>query len=469
MMKKLLYTLFLAWIYTITIAQSTTIEPGLVLPKMSFALRNGMENPANGTLVFDTNTQSYWYRRNNSWTELLNTTLGGNFWQLSGTSIKNNNAGGFWSKNPIGVPENANNETYPPTAPVNEAGTRLMWIPSRSAFRVGTVNNTEAWSAENIGLFSFATGFNTKASGVFSSTFGYDSESAGYYAFAAGYNARATNVAAIALGSNVIVRAGYAVGIGRDIIVEGVNAIALGRSAIATGNSSVALGTSIHTNQQKGSFVFGDSDPLEAGTTYSGAPDEFVARFYNGYYFMTSGNQFRTGAFMGRGQSTWSAVSDSTRKEKFIAADGETFLLKLRDLKLGSWNYKNQDKQPERFYGPMAQEIFAAYGKDKYGTIGTDTTVSTLNMDGLLFIFAKALEQRTADLQRSEQHLKQGYAQLSAENEQLKNLIGKLDARLSVIETTGNLKKNNQSVKQNSYKKASASVVFKTNNNSRNR
>jgi hypothetical protein len=40
----------------------------------------------------------------------------------------------------------SDDNTNPTTAPFSGAGTRLMWIPSRSAFRVGTVssNDTDA-------------------------------------------------------------------------------------------------------------------------------------------------------------------------------------------------------------------------------------------------------------------------------------------------------------------------------------
>ena len=148
----------------------------------------------------------------------------------------------------------------------------------------------------------------------------------------------------------------------------------------------------------------------------------------------TSGNTFatRTGVQIANGQTAWSAISDSTRKEKFLIADGEDFLKKLRSLKLGSWNYKVNKTNPERFYGPMAQEIFAAFGKDKLGTIGNDTTVSTLNMDGLLFIFAQALEKRTQSLQEENNNLKRQMSELQKSDlSALMNRLEKLEAMLN--------------------------------------
>jgi len=46
--------------------------------------------------------------------------------------------------------------------PVNGAGTRMMWVPSKGAFRAGAVNYTQ-WDNANIGLYSAAFGYSTTA------------------------------------------------------------------------------------------------------------------------------------------------------------------------------------------------------------------------------------------------------------------------------------------------------------------
>ena len=45
----------------------------------------------------------------------------------------------------------------------------------------------------------------------------------------------------------------------------------------------------------------------------------------------------------------------------------------------------------------MAQDFFAAFGHDGIGTIGTDTTITSTDMDGILMIAAQALEQRSVE------------------------------------------------------------------------
>ncbi|MCK5107942.1 MAG: hypothetical protein KAQ83_04410, partial [Nanoarchaeota archaeon] len=55
--------------------------------------------------------------------------------------------------------------------PTSGAGTRMMWIPEKAAFRAGEVTATE-WDAANVGAYSFAGGYRTKASGGSSTAFG---------------------------------------------------------------------------------------------------------------------------------------------------------------------------------------------------------------------------------------------------------------------------------------------------------
>ena len=95
------------------------------------------------------------------------------------------------------------------------------------------------------------------------------------------------------------------------------------------------------------------------------------------------------------GANSWTTISDSTLKENFQQTDGEYFLNSIKELKLGSWNYKAQDSSI-RHYGPMAQEIFHYFGKDEFGTIGNDITLATADMDGIMMIALQALEERTS-------------------------------------------------------------------------
>ena len=113
---------------------------GFLPPRMTSAQRTVIVSPADGLLVFDSDTQSYWFRQSGAWIELPKN----NYWQLNGSAgneIKNTNSGGFWSANVTGLTTLSDDSSNPPIAPSTGAGTHMMWIPSRSAFREGTIDD----------------------------------------------------------------------------------------------------------------------------------------------------------------------------------------------------------------------------------------------------------------------------------------------------------------------------------------
>lgn len=91
---------------------------------------------------------------------------GGGLWTQTLGFIENTNSNGFWSRYSSALPVAADNTTYPPAAPTAGNGTRMAWIPSRSAFQGGTFNTADGsvrFVSENIGLFSFCYGLNSES------------------------------------------------------------------------------------------------------------------------------------------------------------------------------------------------------------------------------------------------------------------------------------------------------------------
>ena len=107
------------------------------------------------------------------------------------------------------------------------------------------------------------------------------------------------------------------------------------------------------------------------------------------------------------GEVAYTFTSDKAKKENFQPVDGEEVLSKLRSLEISSWNIIGQDPEKFRHYGPMAQDFFAAFGKDGVGTIGTATTINTGDLAGILMIAVQRLEERNVELKARVEELQQ--------------------------------------------------------------
>jgi hypothetical protein len=192
-----------------------------------------------------------------------------------GNEIQNTNAGGFWSSYNTLVPFNATNITNPPTAPVAGSGTRMMWIPSRSAFRCGSVSGN-AWDANNVGLHSFAAGYNSWASGIGNVAMGMGAISDGTSnTFAFGENARAST--------------GYGnMAFGMGSIADGTsNTIAIGESAHASGNGSMAFGSFALADGSVRSIAMGENTRASGNNSTSIGTGTIANAYYSlalGYY-----------------------------------------------------------------------------------------------------------------------------------------------------------------------------------------
>jgi hypothetical protein len=302
--------------------------------------------------------------------------------------------------------------------PVEGEGMRLMWHPRKAAFRSGRVQGTE-WDEFYVGFQSFAVGRNTIANGENSAAFGTTTSAGGYSSIVTGVNSVASGNISTAMGS-------YST-------ASGPNSTAIGLYTSASGGYSTAMGSYVSTNNFDGSFFLGDFstwDPINGSVTHSSSADNQISmRFAGGYRFFTNSDA-DVGVLLEAGANSWTTISDSTKKENFIYADGEQFLNNISKLKLGSWNYKTQNEK-KRHYGPMAQEIFRYFGKDEFGTIGNDSTLATADIDGIIMICLQALEKRTSELREKEDELKSAVEKIS----NLENSITILSAEIKELKT----------------------------------
>jgi hypothetical protein len=256
------------------------------------------------------------------------------------------------------------------TIPATGAGTRMMFHAFKGAFRVGQVTGSQ-WDDSNIGQHSFAAGRNTIA--------------------------KAQNSAAF----------------GSDVTADAQESFAAGDTVTASGKASIALGTDA-TASHKGTFVFGDQS---SGTTLtSSANNQFLVRAAGGTTIYSNG-ALTAGVTLASGGGSWSSVSDYHRKENFIPVNGEEVLQHIRSIPISTWNYKSQDASI-RHLGPMAQDLYSAFG------VGEDEKlINTIDIDGVNLAGVQALEARTVAQQNEIDALKARNSKLEERLQRLEGLL----------------------------------------------
>jgi hypothetical protein len=127
------------------------------------------------------------------------------------------------------------------TTPVSGAGTRMMWIPAKAAFRAGIINGDE-WDDANIGLYSIALGNGPKASGFCSTAMGTNTTASDNFSTAMGYSTTASGTTCTAMGNRTIASRNVSTAMGNHSSANGDASTAMGNYTIASGSGSTAMG-----------------------------------------------------------------------------------------------------------------------------------------------------------------------------------------------------------------------------------
>ncbi len=163
-----------------------------------------------------------------------------------------------------------------------------------------------------------------------------------------------------------------------------------------TGSSNTACGVVALINNTTGS----NNTAIGAGANVT-ADNLTNATAIGAGAVVNASNKIRlgnAGVTVIEGQVAYTFPSDRNQKENFRPVDGNEVLRKIREFNLASWNYKGHDPKQFRHYGPMAQDFFAVFGEDGVGKIGTETTINSGDMAGILMVAVQALEKRTAEV-----------------------------------------------------------------------
>ncbi len=209
----------------------------------------------------------------------INITLG-----QSSVIIQPNGNNGILSQNTTTVTTNPVSFT----TPVSGAGTRLMWMPAKSALRVGTVDGTQ-WDASNIGVWSNAFGYSTTASSYASTSMGYGTTASGVYSTSMGYLTTASNDFSTSMGGNTTASGSYSTSMGGNTIASGLFSTSMGGGTIASGLFSTSMGNSTiasgdfstsmgngTTAQSYASLVLGRNNIVSGNTTSWVATDPLL-------------------------------------------------------------------------------------------------------------------------------------------------------------------------------------------------
>jgi|GEM_PF-1274518 len=228
------------------------------------------------------------------------------------------------------------------------AGTKLMFLPHKRAFRVGTLANGAAsvyWNPDSIGEYSFASGLNTRAQGYGSTAMGRDTEASNSYSFASGFftnsdgqyatamgfNTDARGLASTALGYGSDAEENYSVSIGyfteanaiystafgNNTRAQSYNSLAIGRYNVGGGSPTswfdtdplFEIGNGVSNTNRSNAMTVRKNGNVGIGTTAPGAP-----LHVNGIVRIGSAEEFEdVGAFQLAVNSTFRPLDDNLR------------------------------------------------------------------------------------------------------------------------------------------------------------
>jgi len=149
-----------------------------------------------------------------------------------------------------------------------------------------------------------------------------------------------------------------------------------------------AAGRRAKANHQ-GAFVWADSNELDFSSDWE---NQFLVRAAGGIRMYS--NQFGTmGVQLVPNTTAWTSSSDRNAKENIRPIDTSLILQHLADMPITRWNYIDDPNQRD-YIGPMAQDFHAAFD------LGEETSINTMDTDGVALAAIQELTQRNDELNR---------------------------------------------------------------------
>ncbi|MBK7884929.1 MAG: tail fiber domain-containing protein [Chitinophagaceae bacterium] len=212
--------------------------------------------------------------------------------------------------------------------PAQGAGRRLMWIPAKAAFRAGEVTNAN-WDNANVGLRSFAGGYNTVASGEGSTAMGRQTTASGSNSTAMGRQTTASGQNSTAMGSTTTAFGVTSTAMGSNTVASGDTSTAMGQQTIASGQNSTAMGSittasgEISTAMGRQTTAFGKrSTAMGNNTTASGDNSTAMGSYTKAEGLNSTAMGFRT-TVTPAGTNSTAMGSNTTASDQNSTAMGE--------------------------------------------------------------------------------------------------------------------------------------------------
>ena len=262
-------------------------------------------------------------------------------------------------------------------------GTKLRWIPSKSAFRAGRLDENgdeaEYWDNPNIGDYSVAMGYNTLATERAAIALGYESLADGWYSTAIGRECKATGRSCTAIGWKTQANGWYSSSLGFNNMSQGNSSVAIGAGNIARSFREIAVGSYCE-----------NYEPADSANFYTGSDRAFVVG--NGSDDFNRSNAL---TILKNGSSGFGVSNPNERLEVFgdmvIGGgendnDGTTEFLKIKsgvqDWFIGGQNF---DPDPDdnfinpRFYISTNEDNHEQFIMDINGNVGIGPIVELSN------------------------------------------------------------------------------------------
>jgi len=359
--------------------------------------------------------------------------------------------------------------------PASGPGFRMMWHPSKAAFRAGNVGGNQ-WDDVNIGIASTATGAGTTASGAYGVAMGFGATASGQSSTAMGWNVTASSVGSTAMGWEVTASGERSTAMGNGARASGGSSTAMGSGPTASGFSSTALGnattasgvastaggylaraTGNYSTAFGNTTTAGGSGSLAAGTaSVAGGIDAIalgVRVNANGTGSVVLGSDATattTGVFMYGDRSTTNDLTTFGSNEFLVRAAGGTVFYSNAAMTTGvvllsgtsNWqpvgvsdeNRKTdfRDLDGERVLGKLAALPVREWRyttqdagirhvgptaqdfRAAFGLGESDVRIGSVDADGIALAAVKALEVRTRTLTRENEELRARLARLEA-------------------------------------------------------